>query len=214
MLASLPLAVSTSLPVGLRDPLLLRRDPPAGRGEASLVRTDPALQALARYVLESALDPAVPERERPARRSGVLRTRAVDARTTLLLIRLRFQLTIPEEAGLRQLVAEDARVLAFEGRPERADWLPDQRAEDLLSAVPSGNVVHGAALNALDRILAGLPSLTDHLDQVADEHAARLLHAHRRVRAGSGAARRGLTVTAQHPVDLLSVQVLLPEVAG
>ena len=42
-------------------------------------------------------------------------------------------------------------------------------------------------------------------------HAARLLHAHRRVRAGSGAARRGLTVTAQHPVDLLSVQVLLPE---
>ena len=81
-----------------------------------------------------------------------------------------------------------------------------------MHAQPSGNVVEGAARDALERIVTGVGELTDHLNAVADEHADRLLGAHRRVRAGSGAARRGLSVTAQHPVDVLSVQVLPPDV--
>jgi Superfamily II DNA/RNA helicases, SNF2 family len=210
VLAPLPLGARNSLPVGLREPLPLRDEPPAGRGEAAIVRTDPAVQALARYVLESALDPAVPNRDRPARRAGVMRTSTVTTRTTVLLVRMRFQLDLPNPDGIRQLVAEDARVLAFEGAPHNASWLPDTRAEELLHAEPTGNVIAGAAHDALDRIVTGLDDLSDHLDTVADEHADRLLGSHRRVRAGSGAARRGLTVTAQHPVDVLSVQVLLP----
>lgn len=210
VLAPLPLGARNSLPVGLREPLLLRSEPPAGRGEAAVTRTDPAVQALARYVLESALDPAVPNRDRPARRAGVMRTTAVTTRTTLLLVRLRFQLDLPHPDGIRQLVAEDARVLAFEGAPHNANWLPDHRAEELLNAEPTGNVIEGAARDALDRIVTGLDEITGHLNGVADQHADRLLGSHRRVRAGSGAVRRGLTVTAQHPVDVLSVQVLLP----
>ena len=115
------------------------------------MRTDPTVQAMARYVLECALDPALPEPERPARRSGVMRTTAVTTRTTLLLVRLRFQLTLPGEETTRQLVAEDARVLAFEGAPHRADWLPDSRAERLLAAQPTGNVLAGPARTALDK---------------------------------------------------------------
>jgi len=143
-----------------------------------------------------------------------MRTAAVPTRTTIMLVRLRFQMTIPFEHELRQMVAEDARVLAFEGPPERASWLPDGRAEELLVAVPSANVIEGAAHAALSKIISGLTSLGPYLDEVAEQHAARLLSAHRRVRAGSGAARRGLTVTAQRPVDVLSVQVLLPEATG
>jgi superfamily II DNA or RNA helicase len=213
-LGNLPQRVTASLPISLRNPLPLRSEPPAARGESELVRTDPTMQALARYVLESALDPAVPAFERPARRSGVMRTAAVPTRTTIMLVRLRFQMTIPFEHELRQMVAEDARVLAFEGPPERASWLPDGRAEELLVAVPSANVIEGAAHAALSKIISGLTSLGPYLDEVAEQHAARLLSAHRRVRAGSGAARRGLTVTAQRPVDVLSVQVLLPEATG
>jgi len=215
VLATLPLGLRTSLPWGLPDPVLFRDEPPAGRGQAVIARTDPTVQTIARYVLESALDPAVPDRERPARRAGVMRTQAVTTRTTLLLVRFRFQLILPHGEGTRQLVAEDARVLGFEGAPHNAVWLSDSRAEQLLTATPSGNVVEGAAYDALDRITTGLPDLTAQLDAVADEHADRLLGAHRRVRAGSGAARRGLAVTAQRPVDVLSVQVLLPTpVAG
>ncbi len=210
VLGTLPLGLQHSLPVGLHDPLLFRTEPPAGRGEAVIARTDPTVQAIARYVLESALDSAVPDRERVARRAGVMRTSAVQTRTTLLLVRFRFQLALPTADGVHQQVAEDARVLAFEGAPGTAAWLPDQRAEALLTATATGNIPADAARIAAERVLHGLASLTPYLEQVADEHADRLLGAHRRARAGAGAARRGLSVTAQRPVDLLSLQVLLP----
>jgi hypothetical protein len=214
VLATLPLGLRTSLPVGLRDPLPVRSQAPAGRGEAVLARTDPAVQAIARYVLESALDPAVPAKERPARRAGVLRTSDVTTRTTLLLVRFRFQLTLPSADGTQQRIAEDARILAFEGAPHRANWLGNTHAEQLLTATPTGNVVEGVAHDAIGKILDGLPALMPALEAVADEHADRLLAAHRRARTGAGAVRRGLTVTAQRPVDVLSVQLLLPDVGG
>ncbi|ABL79357.1 MULTISPECIES: helicase-related protein [unclassified Nocardioides] len=212
--ATLPLGLRTALPVGIRDPLPFHSEPPAGRGEAVIARTDPTVQAIARYVLESALDPTVPAPERPARRAGVMRTRAVQTRTTLLLVRFRFQLELPASDGVQQRVAEDARVLAFEGTPSQALWLPDDRAEDLLSATPTANVIEGAAHDAISKVLDGLSALTPHLESVADEHADRLLGAHRRARTGAGAARRGLAVTAQRPVDVLSVQLFLPDLGG
>lgn len=210
VLATLPPALRSSLPVALRDPLPFHRDPRSTRGEAVIARTDPAVQTLARYVLESALDAAVPKHERPARRAGVLRTAAVTTRTTLLLVRFRFQLTLPAGEGTRQLVAEDARVVAFEGAPTAAVWLSDVRAEELLAAQPSANLPEGAARAAAETMLAGLAALLPHLDTVADSQAQRLLESHRRARTGARAALRGLNVSAQSPVDVLSLQVLIP----
>ena len=46
--------------------------------------------------------------------------------------------------------------------------------------------------------------------RLADE----LLESHRTVRAGAGAARRGLSVTAQKPADILGVYVYLPIAGG
>ena len=214
VLPPLPLGLHTSLPVGLPDTVLFRNDPPGGRGEAVIARTDPVVQAIARYVLESALDNAVPTKERPARRAGVMRTNAVTTRTTLLLVRFRFQLTLPTSDGSRQLVAEDARVLAFQGSPGNATWLPDSQAEALLAATPSGNLLEGQAREALDRIVTGLPDLDEHLGSVADEHADRVKEAHRRARQGAKAGVAGLKVTVQKPVDVLSTQILLPAVGA
>jgi hypothetical protein len=55
-----------------------------------------------------------------------------------------------------------------------------------------------------------MDGLATHLDDLADRWAAELLDAHRRVRTGAGAPRRGLAVTAQKPVDLLGTYVYLP----
>jgi hypothetical protein len=129
----------------------------------------------------------------------------------LLLVRFRFQLTLPVGGATQQRVAEDARVLAFEGAPHQAVWLSDTRAEELLTATPSANVVEGVAVDAMSKLLDGLPALTPHLDAVAAEHADRLLGAHRRARAGTAPLKRGLVVTAQRPVDILSAQLLLPD---
>ena len=141
-------ATTAPLPIGLRDALTpAHREPlpfhnglPVPPREARLDRTDPNVAAIARYVLESALDPSLPAGLRPARRCGVMRTATVQRRTTLLLVRLRMHVGLPGREEARQVVAEDAQVLAFRGRPDEPEWLPDDDVQALLAATPSGNV--------------------------------------------------------------------------
>ncbi|MGC4816834.1 DEAD/DEAH box helicase [Micromonospora sp. DT63] len=195
--------------VELGRPVPFRSTAAVARGEAALVRTDPAVVALAGYVLNAALDEKVAG-PRPARRCGVIRTRAVTGRTTLLLVRYRFHLTLPSRAGVRQLVAEDARLLAFAGAPTNATWLPTEDALRLLDATADENTDRDFGERTMSRILDGLPAATDHLEEYGEELAAELLASHRRVRSAAGEIVRGLTVTAQKPADILGAYVYLP----
>ena len=75
-----------ALPIGMRDalgrptkPLAFHRDLPAPRGAAVLQRADARVAAVARYVLDAALDAELPASARPARRCGVVRTAAVSS---------------------------------------------------------------------------------------------------------------------------------------
>jgi superfamily II DNA or RNA helicase len=211
-------------PAGLRDALgsavgseviekdreiPFRTDPAVARGEAALVRTDPVVGALASHVLNAALDSRA-EGARPARRCGVITTDAVSTRTTLLLVRYRFHLTLPSRNGERQLVAEDARLLAFEGAPRNAVWLPHERAAELLDATASGNTDPHFGKRTMTRILDQLPDANGYLETYGEELAAELHAAHRRVRAASGEIVRGLSVTAEESADVLGAYVYLP----
>lgn len=212
---TLPVGLRDSLPPGHREPLAFHREFPVPRHEALLARTDPHVGSIARYVLDTALDSAMAESvRRPARRAGVIRTDAVEKRTTLLVVRLRFHVELPGTRESRSLVTEDARLLAFEGAPASAHWLSTERAEQLMEAEPTGNVAGDQASEALQRILDGLDALTAHLDAQAHSAAAELLDAHRRVRGGAGAPRRGLDVRAETPVDVVGVYLLLPATGG
>jgi hypothetical protein len=188
----------------------LHRDLPAPRHHAVLARTDPTVEAVARYTLDTALDPTGDERL--ASRAGVMRTRAVERRTTLLLVRYRLHLDLPTPAGVRQLVAEEARFLAYEGSTATAQWLDEARVDELLAARPDANLAPHQAVDVLQRLVSGIDELTADLEKGADGLADELLSAHRRVRAGSGAPRRGLAVTAQKPVDVLGTYIYLPAV--
>lgn len=211
-------------PAGLRDalapavgaetiekdrPIHFRTDPAVTRGEAALVRTDPVVGALAGHVLNAALDTQA-DGARPARRCGVITTDAVGTRTTLLLVRYRFHLTLPSRSGDKQLVAEDARLLAFEGSPKNAVWLPQERAVALLDATAAGNTDRHFGERTMSRILAQLPGTYDYLEAYGDELASELYASHRRVRAASGEIVRGLSVAAQKPADVLGAYVYLP----
>ncbi|MEU5400180.1 DEAD/DEAH box helicase [Streptomyces sp. NPDC005963] len=191
-----------------------RTSPAIGRGEAALVRTDPAVGALASYVLDSALDANTPG-PRPARRCGVVTTDAVTIRTTLLLVRYRFHLTLPSRTGERQIVAEDARLLAFEGLPSRARWLDDDAATALLGARAAANTHEQLARNQITRTLDGLPELSGHITDYGVALAADLDASHRRVRKADTSDRaeivRGLKVVPQEPADVLGVYVYLPQ---
>ncbi|CAL9395908.1 RNA polymerase-associated protein RapA [Streptomyces sp. enrichment culture] len=214
-------------PAGLRDALAatlgnrlveedreipFRTTPAIGRGEAALVRTDPAIGAIASYVLDSALD-AKALGPRPARRCGVVTTDAVSVRTTLLLVRYRFHLTLPSRTGERQVVAEDACLLAYEGLPQRARWLDDDATAALLGARATANTHELAARNAITRALDGLPGLADHLSEYGTRLAAELDASHRRVRKANEEIVRGLKVVPQEPADVLGVYVYVPPAA-
>ena len=215
-------------PIGLRDalastvsndaldqsrPLLFRTTAAVARGEVALVRTDPVVGAIAGYLLNVALDGKA-DGPRPARRCGVVRTKSVDTRTTLLLVRYRFHLTLPSRVGERQLVAEDARLLAFQGAPESAAWLPAGDALALLDFTADENTDPAFGKRTLDRVLDALPTVKTHLDAYGDDLAAELLASHRRVRSASGEIVRGVNVAVQKPADILGTYVYLPISGG
>ncbi|MGH2820548.1 MAG: helicase, partial [Actinomycetota bacterium] len=210
----LPSGLKDSLPLSARDPLPFRRDLPVARGEAVLARTDPHVEAVARYTLDAALDPLMARRLRAAGRCGVIRTRAVSKRTSLLLLRFRFHMSIPGRHGERPTVAEDARLLAFAGAPDAPAWLGADEVSKLLDASADENVPIDQARPFIERAIGGLPSIASALAGRADELAGQLQESHGRVRVAAGARRRGLRVEAQKPVDVLGVYVYLPATGG
>lgn len=213
--AGLPAGLRGALVAGHTEPLIFHRDLPVPPREAYLDRTDPNVAAIAQYLLESALDPAIPAGLRPARRCGVMRTTAVTRRTTLVLARFRMHLELPGRDGGRQVVAEDAQVLAYRGRGDQVDWLDPAEVQALLAARPSGNVPPDQAVDFAERAVADLPAVFSHLDTSADALAARLREDHIRVREASGQrARRQIAVRAQKPADVLGVYVYLPGAGG
>lgn len=177
-------------------------------GSLALERTHPVVQAVAAYVLDSALDPYT---AKPlAARCAAIRTRAVTHRTSLLLVRMRFHLDVRQgDHPARELLAEDARLVAFSGAAADPTWLTDEEAETLLEARPAANITFEQATRAVHRLVDALPELASELDRVTSEHAQRLLATHRRVREGARAGG-SVSVTAQLPPDVLGAYVLLP----
>jgi superfamily II DNA or RNA helicase len=210
---ALPAGLADALVPGHLEPLPFRTDLPVKPRAAYLDRTDPNVAAIARYVLESALDSVSPAdpRDRPARRCGVMVTSSVARRTTLLLVRYRFHLELPGRDGPRQLVAEDAQLLAYRGQPAAAEWLSADEVASLLAAVPSDNIHPDEATDFTERAVAALDVILPHLSAVADDLAVRLRDDHIRVReAGGQRVRRQIAVRAQKPADVLGVYVYLP----
>jgi superfamily II DNA or RNA helicase len=211
---TLPLGLQDALPPGHAEPLPFHAELPVPPKHAHLDRTDPSVAAIARYVLDSALDPRTP-RPRPARRCGVVRTDTVARRTTLLLLRFRMHVTLPGRDGTRTMVAEEARTVAFRGRPSEPDWLSPDEVDALLSARPSGNVAVEQAQDDVRRAVGQLDELRPALDEKAARIAEQLRESHTRVRAATrqtGISKIG--VQAHTPVDVLGVYVYLPVPGG
>lgn len=209
---------TASLPAGLRDAIASlvgeRARIPFGtnlavnRGEAALTRTDPIVGAVAHFVLSAALDHGLDDRLRPARRCGVIRTSAVAKRTTLLLVRYRFQMNLPGRYGDTPIVAEDARLLGFTGAPGAAQWVDD--VLPLLSVTPDANTLPELAVQQASRVLGALDEIMPVINRRGEEFADELREAHRRVRRSVDRTVGGVRVTMRGDADILGVYVYLP----
>ncbi|MCP5056572.1 MAG: DEAD/DEAH box helicase [bacterium] len=178
------------------------------KGVELLSRTHPAVEGIASYVVETALDTNL---DGPGKRCGVVRTAAVARRTTLLLLRLRFHIVNQGRDGKeRPLLAEDLALVGFTGSPDKAEWLPPEELEPLLEAEATANIGPDQARDATARIIDRLDPLLPYLDQVATERGDALLDAHRRVRKATKSGVRALKVDVHTPADILGAYVYLP----
>ena len=193
--------------VGDRNAFRARFELPVPEGVLYLNRTHPIVEGLAGFVLDSALDPALPGK---ARRSGVIRTDAVTRRTTLLLLRLRHQIVTHRGRARFPLLAEESVILAYEGSPRTGiRWLEEDEARVLMQAQPTGNVARPQATRFLQQAVEAYEAIRPHLDAVAHARAQALLEAHTSVRTAARQSGK-TTVEPQLPPDILGIYILLP----
>jgi superfamily II DNA or RNA helicase len=206
---ALPLPVRERLD-GAQE-LRLAFDTPVPEGVVYVGRNHPLTAGLAAFLLDGAFDPTLPQP--PAARSGVIRTTAVERRTMLLLLRIRFLLEDRAKGG--PLLAEELVVVGLQGRPESIEVLSEAEA---LRLVKEAEATENISLEDRERLLRDamgwLPALSPHLESVAKERAQRLLDAHRRVRKLTEERLRGFTVRPHLPVDVLGLYVLMPVPKG
>jgi hypothetical protein len=204
-------------PIALRDlvrdhtddqgRLEARFELPLASGQVHLLRTHPVVESLATYVMDTALDPLG---KGIARRCGAIRTRQVQRRTTVLLLRVRYHLIRATADSEIPLLAEDCLTVAFAGAPQEAEWLESGAAEVLLTAVPDGNIAAEQATTFVRRVVEGFDHLRPRLDQIVVERGDALLAAHQRVRSAAKATGVQYRVEPQLPGDVLGVCVFLP----
>ncbi len=199
-------------PIAVQDALDLYRFVPTRKLHASftrfgqdgveyLNRTHPLVEGLAAYVMDTALDTEEDPRNKPiARRCGLIRTNAVQTRTTLLLLRLRFHIHTPSRSGreIQPLLAEESRLFAFRGSPQQAEWFDDeQEIARLLAARSQANTPQAQIQHFLRQVTDAYPTyLAPRLEDLLRERAEALREAHRRVRRSASVIVRGVSVRA------------------
>lgn len=208
---TLPPAARDQLPPAKNATLAFHRSLPVPAGHCVLTRTDRAVEALSRYVLDAALDSRLDAVTRPARRAGVMRTGGVTKVTTLLMVRHRLEITLPGSATTITQVAEEAHFVAFTATGDTLTWLPQNEVDALLAMTPSGNVDDMLARTQLGRALDRLPALAEHLTATGSDAAAALVIEHQSVRAAAKTGGKSPRVRFLPPADVLGVYVFLPD---
>lgn len=210
----LPAAVRERLAAeGLAGTLRIDFHQPAAQGAAFVHRTHPLVAVLADTLLEQALDDAPTSADdAQVARAGVAFVGQVPLKTTVLLLRIRHQLTVTHGTDTRLLMCEEAVAVAASGAESLAELSPDQ-TRALLGTEATRNLPAPLRDRHLQSALDALPSWQPQLEAIAKARAQTLLLDHRRVREAAE-GRGSYQVTASLPVDVMGLYVLLPDAAS
>ena len=191
-------------------------DLPAPTGTVYVCRSHPLVATLADYVAESALDDGDAA---IAARCAAFFTCGVSTRTTLCLLRPRYQILVERRvkgesfAPERSLLAEECLGVAIEGASGAPRVLAEDAALSLLSLEADKNMADGQKSMLIRQALASLERLAPEIDALAQRRSGELLADHRRVREAGEIRGVRYSVTPALPVDVIGVYVLMP-VAG
>ena len=186
-------------------------DFPSRNGVDYLKRTHPFVEALARYVFDTALDSLT---QAVAKRSGVIRTSTVKTKTTLLLVRFRFHISynpsLSQTSSPPLSMAEECRLFAFEGSPQNAKILNDTLSETLLDAQPTQNISSEESRRLLSEMIERFHPLFLLLEDKAKQRASDLYEDHLRVSSVSGNPFSAIKVEPVLPPDIVGLYIYLP----
>jgi len=222
--ATLPDAVRLELPH--HSPFATRHSPtwrisfisPTPEGAEYVGRNHRFVAALARYLLEESLTKGG---QAAAARCGVVRTKAVDILTTLLL-RVRYLVEIPQAAPL---LSEEVLVAGYRaGRSAEQWWLGHDEALQLLAeARPDANVPMAEKRELVQLALEEIgqwrmvngewgesSSMQRAIRDRIAQRAKALEGSHKRIRKAVSLRVKELKVRPQLPLDLLGLLVLQP----
>lgn len=201
------------VPHPLRDSLMcpdilkIRFSLPVKDDEIYLNRTHPFVETLATYLVDTALDPVTAG---IAKRAGVIRTDEVKTRTTILLVRFRYDLTTHLKEARESRLVEECTLMAFEGAPDNPKWLEHNVSEKLLDVTPTANIYHEQATNFIQKIIDGIDILQPAIHEEAEKRAQSLLEAHQKVRSAAKIKGVSYKIEPKLPVDIIGIYVFLP----
>jgi len=184
--------------------------PPAPRCRP-VQRSHPLVSILAETLLERTLgangqdgevDPGV------LGRIGCWVSSGIHSLTWVALVRLRHQLITQRGARQNTMLVEEATAIAWTGA---GGPLEGAEALGLLQPAPLSDPPPHVRERFVAQALRQLAEKSSELDAFAERRAGSLLSDHRRVREASD-ARGSYTVKSLHPVDVVGLFVLLPEV--
>lgn len=185
---------------------------PAAQGALFIHRTHPLVVVLADTLLERALASEDASEDDGVARAGSAFVGHVSVKTTVLLLRLRHQLTVTRGSQTRLMLCEETVAVSAAGEDAVAS-LPTDQAQALLGMDATRNMPAVIRDRHLQQALDAIPGWQPQLEAVARERAQTLLQDHRRVREAAD-AKGTYQVTASLPVDVMGVYVLVPAVAG
>ncbi len=180
--------------------------PPEGLEDAAvLMRNHPFVVAVSERVFGEAFKP---EPDHKFARCGAAFTDAVQIRTAIVLLRIRYRLTTRRHK-LDQF-AEEVVTTGFSRGDNGLVWLPsnDKATLALLEGVvPKGQIAQQERVQQVSWALQMLDDAKADLERIADERAKEAEAAYARLREQIGGSH--ITVTPHAP-DILGVYVLLP----
>jgi superfamily II DNA or RNA helicase len=182
---------------------------PPAPGSLFIHRTHPIVAALADTLLERALDEAADFSDGDAvARAGAAFVDHVSRKTTVLLLRLRHQLSVTRGTDTRLMLCEETVAVSVTGA-EHPEALAPAAVQALLGLDAVRNMPPPVRDRHLQQALDRLPEWAPHLEAIAKDRAQALLQDHRRVREAAE-AKGSYQVTASLPVDVMGLYVLVP----
>jgi superfamily II DNA or RNA helicase len=198
---------------GIEDSLRIDFHQPAAQGALFIHRTHPLVAVLADTLLERALDASSNSSDDDAvARAGAAFVSNVQLKTTVLLMRMRHQLSFTHGSQTRLILCEESVAVASAGAAP-FNLLATDQARELLGTEATRNMPPPLRDRQLQTALDGLQAWQPQLEAIAKARAQELLQDHRRVREAAD-AKGTYQVTASLPVDVMGVYVLVPAAAA